>query len=149
MNRYFLIPVTSRSVQMGGISFFTMLKQMDSDLYRRELDRIEITYELPKKAPVSNKAIEIFNQKTSELYQQRSIPQFLVIVQNEEGIKELVTHKDVTFVNSSYLEAFERKPEDVLELFDQYPYYSQNVADFVDIGMVPEKEKQKYLQENN
>ena len=44
MNKYFLVPVTSKNVKLNGMILKDILKEVDLELYNREEERLVLTY---------------------------------------------------------------------------------------------------------
>ena len=136
MNRYYLIPVTSKSVKVDKLSLFDVLQKADSELSSREEFRKVITYELEEsKVLKENGVIASYNEETSRMYRERGIPERIVLVSNEEGVREIQTGVPISCNNSSFLDVFSVTPEQVVELFKDNRYYSASVERF--LGCIP------------
>jgi len=151
MNQYFLVPVVVRTINYEGKPFFKILESMDEVLYRRELARVELQYggDLPEDG-FSKDIMEVVkehNQITSQMFKERGVPEKLVIVRNKDRVYELVTEKEVTVGNSSFLEAFTIDPETVVDVFYENPNYEDQVNNF--LGGYEKKEAMQKRKSSN
>ena len=144
MNRYFYVPVTAKAVMIEGISLFDLLEAYDKEMSSRENKRIQMKYELES---FDEDFIASFNQETLRISKNKKIPSHIIVVKNESGIKELCTEKPVTSSFESFLEVFEIGPESIIDLFTEYPDYSDDVSRFIHTGI--EKNKKFVKKKSN
>lgn len=126
-NKYFNVPVTSRAIRSRGVSLYNMLKVVDEELYNREIARTEITYD---KASPSDK-VQIHNEITSQLFADRNLPERLILVQDDFGIRELQTGVIFECDFNSYLKAFEIDGMAVVDFFAEDENYSDKADKFI------------------
>ena len=144
MRHYYLVPVTARLIQINGISLFTMLKHMDSELYQRELDRIHISYEMRDN---NSQMIREYNEETKRMYQDNDVLEYLAIEKDETGVHEVGTKLEVEG-NSSYLEVFEVPSSRIGEYLLENPDYCKFIRTFILQGISSEKDQKKVMEKN-
>lgn len=147
MEKYYVIPVTSEIAQIDGVSFLDMLKNVDEELYNREIEKNQL-----ETLGVKSDEVSRFNEETKRMYQEKHIPEKLCFVHTFDDIKELVSHKSLSgdFI---YLDVFsmDRKTFDEKiirekiypfkengNFFDVFDYsYTQN---FIQRGLAAKEE---------
>ena len=108
MSKYYYVPVTSRHIKFDNLSLLDVTATIDSNLKKRELDRVDIlekddSYFLPadKKQILSQ-----YNAETSLCYKSNCIPKKLILIKNERGLRELLTGNKLEVIDN-YLHCFE------------------------------------------
>ena len=135
MNKYYLIPVTTREISIDGNVLFDMLGNVDNELYVRELQRVNLTYENPLcKYLQESGYIDRFNSKTKMLYKKKKIPEKLLIVRNDNKIYEFFSEKEIECESDAYLEAFRVKSMDVKKCIGNGNLYAKRVLKFIKLG---------------
>ena len=139
MKKYYLVPVTTRSIKINGKTLFEMLKKVDKKLYERELKRINITYENPIcKYYQESGLIEEFNNNTRILYSTRRVPEKLIIVEDDNRKYEFFSEENIECDNDLYLNTFMVNPMIVKKCIENY-LYDKNVLRFIKKGSKKEK----------
>ena len=141
IKRYYIVPITARTISMNGVSLLDVLKEVDLDLYIREEMRIRLSYE---RMDVSDEYLKSYNRETDKLYRMKQIPTKMIIASTGDGLVELTTQEEIGCSNRSYLETFAVSPKKVNEhLTNDYDYLS-NIDSFVQ----KYKEKKQKNQKN-
>ena len=139
MKKYYLVPVTTRSVKINGKTLFEMLGKVDKKLYDRELKRIDITYESPIcKHYQESGLIEDFNNNTRLLYNVRRVPEKLIIVEDKDRKYEFFSEENVECDDELYLKTFRVNPMVIKKCIENY-LYDKNVLKFIKKGSKKEK----------
>ncbi len=139
MSKFYLVPITSRMVYTSGQVLFDLLKKVDENLYQRELQRIQKSYYTDH---CDSTEIQFFNQMTHSLFQEKGIPDKIVVIGDEDGYSELVTRSILTCDNSSYMEVFSVSQEDVICFIEEESNYSENVERLFSNAFLNEKNSQ-------
>lgn len=125
MNHYYYVPVTSDEVKHVGISLADHLKVVDQELYERgEVEKTFTDYD-----PVELDHMAI----TKKLYNERMLPEKLIIVEDENGFYELASMQRIQISSKEYLSLFEVTGFDILEIYDETNEYKARTLNFFDI----------------
>ena len=125
-NKYYNVPITSEKIKSKFGSLYSMLKVVDEELYNRELGRKIITY-----SGYSNKSeIDKYNNETSQMFELRCLPERLILISDEYGIRELQTEFVIDCFSTSYLDAFKIDGDDVVDFFVLDEKYADKVDGF-------------------
>ena len=140
IKRYYIVPITARTISMNGVSLLDVLKEVDLDLYIREEVRVCLSYE---RTDVSDEYLKSYNRETDKLYRAKSIPTKMIIASTDDGLVEITTQEKVGCSNRSYLETFAASSKKVNEyLTDDYDYLL-NIDSFVQKYKEKKKKNQK------
>jgi hypothetical protein len=128
MNKYFYVPVTSRHIKYDGKSLLDVTGAIDSKLKDRELGRVEL---IDKDNTSDSSSLEIsqglsqYNLETSLLFKNSGIPERLLLIKDEKGIREIFTEVELSLeVKSNYLSCFEISPLSVSKIIDDESYFN-------------------------
>ena len=114
MSKFYLVPVTTRNIEIKGKTLYKILEDVDIELYLREKVRVELTYERKECYLLAKSGyINRFNEYTSLLYNERKVPEKLILKEDESGLREFYTDVEVECDNKPYLEAFEVSPKSI------------------------------------
>jgi len=134
MNRYFYVPVIDNCISHDGISLSEHLKIVDLELFERENKFFG-----PFDGSFFNGIQEVkkmnsdyHNKKTDQLFKSRSIPRFIVIVFNEDGLYELASEERIDSISLDYLKQYEVFGMDVIDVFTENPDYTFSAKNFFD-----------------
>lgn len=141
-NRYYYVPVTSRNISHNDVSLFGMLKVVDKELYDRENERVRITYDEPKDIEY----VDAYNKNTKFEYDYKGLPQNIILVQNDDGIRELSTGCLFKSSTQGYLEAFEVDGMSIVDLFVEDADYATKSEFFITSYL---RKKRKVLSKTN
>lgn len=125
MNKYFYVPVVARGIFYDEKNLLTVTGIVDETLENRELSRIEMLYGDKLKDLSTEQKEEVlshYNSETSLMYKERQFPDKLILVSNENGLKELATERDFYCPNDSYLSCFEVTGESLVDVFMEVDY---------------------------
>lgn len=133
MSKYYLVPVTTRGIKVNGKSLYEVLGMLDTELYAREKTRIELTYERKEGYMLQKSGyIQGYNEYTSILYNEREIPERLILREDEDDkVCEFFTGTEVEYSNKSYLDVFRVKPLDIKEYLEGNSSYHSKVEKFI------------------
>ena len=132
MKKYYMVPVTTRSVKFGDKTLFGMLETVNKDLYDRELERIKMTYE----SDIYNyEIINGYNSITKLLYEKKRIPEKIIIVEDGDKKYEFFTEEEIECKNDSYLKVFKVTPTQIKNYLKKNPLYSKSVIKFMKKGI--------------
>ena len=132
MKKYYMVPVTTRSVKFGDKTLFGMLETVNKDLYDRELERIKMTYE----SDIYNyEIINGYNSITKLLYKEKRVPEKIIIVDNGDKKYEFFTDEEIDCKNDSYLKVFKVTPTQIKNYLKKNPLYSKSVIKFMKKGI--------------
>ena len=135
MAKYYLVPVTARDIKINGKTFFEMLENIDEKLYKRELRRVQITYENPLcKHFQESGLIDEFNNITK-----------LIIKEDDYGLFEFVSEKEIQCDNPLYLKVYEANIDDIKECMNNSSY-DDKVLRFIKLGL---KNKKTFFKRKN
>ena len=108
MNKYYYVPVTSRHIKYDGKSLLEVTGTIDSLLKDRELGRVEMRYG-DKTGDSSSlemkKVLSQYNSETSLLYKSKGIPERLILIEDQDGVREMYTDSSIEII-PNYLECF-------------------------------------------
>ena len=136
MKKYYLVPVTTRSVKIKDRSLFEMLGNANNNLYNRELERINMTYESDS---YNCDFINGYNHMTSLLYKEKRIPEKMIIVDTGDKKFEFFTEEEVECDNDSYLKVFRVTPSQVKKYIGKNPLCGKYVFKFIKNGSKDKK----------
>ena len=146
MAKYYLVPVTARDIKINGKTFFEMLENIDEKLYKRELRRVQITYENPLcKHFQESGLIDEFNNITKLIYRKKRIPEKLIIKEDDYGLFEFVSEKEIQCDNPLYLKVYEANIDDIKECMNNSSY-DDKVLRFIKLGL---KNKKTFFKRKN
>ena len=134
MSKYYLVPVTTKMIKIkdSDRSLLEVLEMVDTELYERELRRIDITYENSMcKYFQETGYINEFNNNTRMLYKTRGIPEKLILVNDEKGLYEFFTGKKIECRIDSYLEPFRISVQEAKKVINSRYQYGYNVSKFM------------------
>lgn len=125
MNKYYYVPVTSRHIKYDNKSLLDVTGTIDSELKDRELGRVEIrdgdktrySSSLEMKQVLSH-----YNSETSLLFKSKGMPERLILIQDENGVREMYTDSIVD-ASDNYLSCFEVPPSEVIKLVESEEYF--------------------------
>lgn len=137
--RYFNVPVTSRTINSRDVSLFNMLKVVDEELYEREKARVEMTCD----KAISSDRVQIHNETTSRLFNERQLPERLILVQDSFGIMELQTGVIFECDFESYLKVFEIDGMAVVDFFADDEHYCDKADNFINNYYLNKRKKPK------
>lgn len=124
MNKYYYVPVTSRHIKHDGKALLDVTGTIDSLLKDRELGRVEMCYG-DKTGDSSSlemkKVLSQYNSETSLLYKSKGMPERLILIKDQDGIREMYTDNPVEAL-PNYLECFEISAFDVISLIESGEY---------------------------
>ena len=126
MNKYYYVPVTSRHIKYDNMSLLEVTGTIDALLKDRELGRVEMFY----KDKTDSSSLEMkhvlshYNSETSLLYKSIGIAERLVLIKNEDGLKELATEHNIV-ATDNYLSCFEVSACDVVKIFEDNDYFNE------------------------
>ena len=126
MNKYYYVPVTSRHIKYDNLSLLDVTGTIDALLKDRELGRVEMLY----KDKTDSSSLEMkqvlshYNSETSLLYKSMGVLERLVLVKNEDGLKELATEHNIV-ATDNYLSCFEVSACDVVKIFEDSDYFNE------------------------
>ena len=126
MNKYYYVPVTSRHIKYDNLSLLDVTGTIDALLKDRELGRVEMLY----KDKTDSSSLEMkqvlshYNSETSLLYKSMGVLERLVLVKNEDGLKELATEHNIV-ATDNYLSCFEVRECDVVKIFEDSDYFNE------------------------
>ena len=126
-NKYYYVPVTSRMINHKDVSLLDMLSIVDEELFERENDRVLLTYE----TDTDKEKVEQFNETTRSIFEQKGLPQRLVLVRNDGKVTELVTGVIFSSPVDTYLDAFEIDGLGVVDVFADEGNYPQKAESFI------------------
>lgn len=125
MNKYYYVPVTSRHIKYDGKSLLDVTGTIDSLLKDRELGRVEMRYG-DKTGDSSSlemkKVLSQYNSETSLLYKSKGMPERLILIKDQDGVREMYTDSSVEAL-PNYLECFEVSALDVISLIESGEYF--------------------------
>lgn len=124
MNKYYYVPVTSRHIKYDNKSLLEVTGTIDSKLKDRELGRVEIQYgdkTLDSTSLEMKQVLSQYNSETSLLYKSSGIPERIILIKDEKGIREMYTDSIVE-VDYNYLSCFEIRALDVISLIENDEY---------------------------
>ena len=138
MNKYFLVPVTSKNVKLNGMTLKDILKEVDLELYDREEERLVLTYGHEK----DPKKINEFNTQTRKLYAKKGVPEKIIVLSESDGeLAELQTRNKIE-AEESYLEVFSSPLKEAADILLHTSYY-ETIDRFVDASKVMTNEIKK------
>jgi hypothetical protein len=133
-NQYYLVPLSARFLKVGDDTLFDVLSLVDEGLAKRDREKKELLYggDYPEAAfaPEMQKIAAKFEYETKVLYEERGIPYNLILVSNDEGLKELASDEDIKCDNECFLKSFNISGEDVVDIFtrnEEYVDQAQNL----------------------
>lgn len=137
MNRYFYVPVTSELVKHDGISLLDHLKMVDKELYYRSM--AEASFE-KLDTPQYEHLVT-----TKNMFKAKVLPERVIIVDSDNyGRYELVSMEFVEVSSMEELESYEVTGYDVVDIFDDYPSYTDCALNFFDVYSSKKEEKEAY-----
>lgn len=131
MKKYYIVPITTRSVKINDRSLFEMLEFVNKKLYDREKERANITYESEN---YNYDYINGYNHITSLLYKEKGVPEKIIIVDNGNKKYEFFTEEEVDCDNDSYLKVFRVTPKQVKKYIEKNPLHSKHIFKFIKKG---------------
>jgi hypothetical protein len=133
-NQYYLVPLRARFLKVGEDTLFDVLSLVDYGLASRDIEKNELLYggDYPEAAfaPEIQKVAEEFENNTKKLYEEKGIPYNLILVSNDEGLKELASDEKIECNNDSFLKSFNITGEEVVDIFtrnEEYVDQAQNL----------------------
>ena len=126
-NKYYNVPVTARMVTSNDVPLLRMLKIVDEELYDREVERVRITYE----EETGKRAIKAFNRETSQIFNERNLPERLLLIQDNFGLREIETGVLFECKADGYLDSFELDGMAVIDLFVEDECYTDKANKFI------------------
>lgn len=142
MNKFYYVPVTSRHIKYDGKSLLDVTGTIDSLLKDRELGRVEMRYG-DKTGDSSSlemkKVLSQYNSETSLLYKSKGMPERLILIKDQDGVREMYTDSSVEAL-PNYLECFEVSALDVISLIESGEYFDLAINYF---GMYNYRKKEK------
>ena len=148
MKRYYLIPITERSIYYKKDKLSDILQKNYYNLYEKELERINILYstdpcfDMPKKELKRYRAHLI---ETRKLYEDMKIPQKLIAYGNNNCVKEIVTKKKLKPEYDAALGIREASADEVLKYFLESDYYDKVINYFAKFSNTNKKDIKKTL----
>lgn len=142
MNKYYYVPVTSRHIKYDGKSLLDVTGTIDSLLKDRELGRVEMRYGDKTRDSSSlemKKVLSQYNSETSLLYKSKGIPERLILIKDQDGVREMYTDSSIEAI-PNYLECFEISALDVISLIESGEYFDLAINYF---GMYNYRKKEK------
>ena len=127
MNKYYYVPVTSRHIMFDNKSLLDVTGVINPLLRNRELGRVEIMNrdKTDSSSLEMKKVLAHYNSETSLIYKNSGIPERLILVQNCNGLKELLTQNDVS-VMENYLHCFEIDACEVDYILESTDYFNES-----------------------
>ena len=142
MNKFYYVPVTSRHIKYDGKSLLDVTGTIDSLLKDRELGRVEMRYG-DKTGDSSSlemkKVLSQYNSETSLLYKSKGMPERLILIKDQDGVREMYTDSSVEAL-PNYLECIEVSALDVISLIESGEYFDLAINYF---GMYNYRKKEK------
>ncbi len=126
MNKYFYVPVTSRHIKYDGKCLLDVTGTIDFLLKDRELGRAEMCYgakTVDSSSLEMKQVLSQYNAETSLLYKSMGIAERLILVKDENGLRELFTDSLIEAMDS-YLDCFKVSPLEVSKLIDDDEYFN-------------------------
>lgn len=142
MNKYYYVPVTSRHIMHDGKSLLDVTGTIDSILKDRELGRVEMCYgdkTLDSSSLEMKQVLSQYNSETSSIYKGKGMPEHLILIKDNNGVRELYTENSVE-ATDNYLECFKVSVFDVVALIESDEYFDLAINYF---GMYNYRKKQK------
>ena len=142
MNKYYYVPVTSRHIKYDGKSLLDVTGAIDSKLKDRELGRVEMRYgdkTLDSSSLEMKKVLSQYNSETSLLYKSKGIPERLILIEDQDGVREMYTDSSIEII-PNYLECFKISALDVISLIESGEYFDLAINYF---GMYNYRKKDK------
>ena len=146
MKKYYLVPVTTRSVRIKDRSLFEMLENVNKKLYDRELERINITYQSDIYNYYNHDYINAYNNMTKMLYEKKLVPEKIIIVDSGNNKYEFFTEEEVECDNDAYLKVFRINPNQLNKYIKKNPLYGKSVIKFIKKGS---KDRKTFLKCKN
>lgn len=137
MKKYYKIQTTERVIGTKGLSLYATLQSKSQRLYKREQERIDILYDYNPgiQNPISEKLADVHNIETSKMYVEENLPEFIIIVQNEDGnFYELISKEPITVTAKTYLFNKDITKEEIKDFFEEHPDYKENVTNFFSLN---------------
>ena len=128
MARYFYVPVTTRYVSIDDKPIVEALKDVDNELYEREITRREITYS--ENSTYSEDEIREFNGETSLIYNEKRLPEKIILMVADGMLMDIVTETKLSCKNSTFLDVFQITTERLLEIYVENEFYNEAVENF-------------------
>ena len=148
MKKYYLIPITEKCIYFKKTRLRDILKENYYDLYRKEIERIEILYstdpniDMPKEEKERYEAHLI---KTKKLYEDMKIPQKLIAYGDNDCVKEIVTKKKLKSEYDAALGIREASESEVLKYCLESDYYDKVINYFEGFSNTNKKGIKKLL----
>ena len=132
MNKYYLIPVTSPAIFIKGKTLIELLRKADEELYSREIKRRKLTYDNEhSKVLLKSGYLRSYNEETTSLYKTKGIPERLIIVSDDKGVREFITNEGIDFTNESYLEVFRVDSKEIQDFIFSNVDYENKVFNLI------------------
>ena len=132
MNKYYLVPVTSPAIFIKGKTLIELLRKADEELYSREIKRRKLTYDNEhSKVLLKSGYLRSYNEETTSLYKNKGIPERLIIVSDDKGVREFITNEEIDFTNESYLEVFRVDSKEIQDFIFSNVDYENKVFNLI------------------
>lgn len=124
MKKYYKVPMTERGIMVENVSLIKLLEKKHPILYKRELGRLELTYNGDKQEIAVNK----YNTQTAVLYKFLGVPQYIIVERDASGLlREYTTSTVLTTNAGSLLDGREISSEQAYEYLSGLKKYDDQV----------------------
>ena len=142
--QYYIVPVTARAIQVGNVSLYQKLKEKDYDLFLREEERVNLSYQRADSKKLRESGfLSAYNSHTSKQFILHGIPEKIIVVSDEDSIYELFTGTFITSQNLSYLKVFSATRDDVYSFLLNDKDYAKKITSFFVFDEVKRHQKLK------
>ena len=126
MDKYYLVPVTVKSVKYDDFSLNEMLLNINVELYERKVYAMALKYD----ESATSEEKELTNKIIEDKFKSYGIPEKIVMVKREESLYEIGTELPLTVTNDSYLDVFKIEADAVVGFFNKNENYTEEVSKF-------------------